>query len=255
MLMFVEKLTKEYKKQTVLKDIDFRIFEGEILGLVGESGCGKSTLARLMSGFEKPTSGKILYHNQDIYKLKREKLKQFRQGCQMIFQDNLASLNPGMKMMSILKEPLIYNEDLTTKEQEARIAEAMERVHLNENVLFKFPHSISGGERQRVNICRALLMSPRVIICDEITSSLDVITQASLLNLLKKMNEELKMTIFFISHDIEAVKSISDRVMVMADGEIVEVIQQKDNFDFRHPYTQKLFCALPVNHPGKRKIQ
>lgn len=253
-MMRVKNLSKEYKKQSVLKDISFEIYEGEILGLVGESGCGKSTLARLLGRFEKPSSGNIYFRNKDIYSFRKEDLRSFRRNCQMIFQDNLASLNPDMRIREILKEPLINNKNFTTREQEERIKKELERVHLNEDVLPRFPINISGGERQRVNICRALMMSPLIMICDEITSSLDVITQTKLLKLLKKLNEELNMTIFFISHDIEAVKSISDRVMVMEEGIIVEILHRKSDFDFKHPYTQKLFSALPVSHPGKRNL-
>ena len=281
MLLSVKELSKSYKTQDVLKNINFEIKQNEILGLVGESGCGKSTLARLIARFEKPTSGAILYKDSNIHDFKKETLKKFRRECQLIFQDNLSSLDPSMKIMTTLKEPLSNNYKMDETEKEKRIRELMGKVHLKEEVLARVPICISGGERQRVNICRALMMSPKLMICDEITSSLDVITQARLLELLKLLNlslihiseptsldvitqarllellkllnREMDMTIFFISHDIDAVKSISNRVMVMKKGEIVEILSRERGFSYEHPYTRKLFESLPISHPSKRK--
>lgn len=254
MLLSAQKLNKSYKTQTILKDINFEIRQNEILGLVGESGCGKSTLARLIARFERPSTGAILYKNENIHGFKKEMLKNFRRECQMIFQDNLSSLDPSMKIINTLKEPLSNNYKMNETEKEGKIRELMDKVHLKEEILPRVPVCISGGERQRVNICRALMMAPELMICDEITSSLDVITQARLLELLKLLNREMGMTIFFISHDIDAVKSISDRVLVMEKGEIVEILYKENSFSYEHPYTRKLFESLPISHPSKRNM-
>ncbi|MEG1106911.1 MAG: dipeptide/oligopeptide/nickel ABC transporter ATP-binding protein, partial [Eubacterium sp.] len=253
MLLNVKNLNKSYKTQAILNDINFEIEQNEIFGLVGESGCGKSTLARLIARFEKPSAGEILYKEENVHHLKKETLKKFRRNCQMIFQDNLSSLDPSMKMMAALKEPLNNNYKMKETEKEAKIRALMEKVYLNEDILSRVPICISGGERQRINICRALMMSPELMICDEITSSLDVITQNRLLKLLKLLNQEMGMTILFISHDIDAVKSISDRVMVMEKGKMVEMLSSENRFAYKHPYTKKLFESLPISHPSQRQ--
>lgn len=252
MLMRIENIDKRYGKQQVLEQVSFDIKAGEILGLVGESGCGKSTLARIIGGYEAPSTGAVFFENYNLQKMRGKDLKAFRRSCQMIFQDNLASLDPSMKLMTALKEPLNNNFSMGTEEKESRIRRLMNRMKLKENILPKFPANISGGERQRANICRALLVGPKLMICDEITSSLDVITQQKLLVLLKELNEN-GMTILFISHDIDAVKSISDRVMVMHDGRMIEMLKREEDFLGTHPYTKKLFEALPIRHPSQRK--
>ncbi|MDO4288141.1 MAG: dipeptide/oligopeptide/nickel ABC transporter ATP-binding protein [Eubacterium sp.] len=251
--MQVCNVNKSYRDQRILKDISFEIRQNEILGLVGESGCGKSTLARLITRFEKPTDGVILYKKQNIQGLRREALRAFRRECQMVFQDNLSSLDPSMKILNTLKEPLSNNYKIGESEKRERIRRLMDQVDLNEKILPQLPQAISGGERQRVNICRALMMSPQLMVCDEITSSLDVITQAKLLRLIKELGDALGMTVLFISHDIDAVKRISDRVLVMAQGELVETLTRENGFVCSHPYTKRLFAALPISHPSKRQ--
>lgn len=250
-MMTITHVDKFYKGRQVLADINFEIDRGEVLGLVGESGCGKSTLARLLGGYEKPDGGAVLFEGQEVARLRGRALKSFRQHCQMVFQDNLASLNPSMKLLASLREPLNNNFDLSQTAADHQIRELMAEVSLRENILPKLPVAVSGGERQRANICRALLAGPKLMICDEITSSLDVITQKRLLKLLKHLNAQ-GLTILFISHDIDAVKSISHRVMVMGRGSIVETLHREDGFKGTNPYTQKLFEALPIRHPSQR---
>lgn len=264
MLMEVHDLKKYYRKnlsffrknKSVVKAIDgvhFFIKENEIVGLVGESGCGKSTLSRLLVSLEKTTSGSITFQGENIHRLRKEEWKRYRKKCQIIFQDSLSALNPSMKIRDILNEPLNNHYRLTKDEKRSRITEMAEWLKLDKEVLDRFPTSLSGGELQRVNICRALLLEPKLLICDEIVSSLDVSIEASILQLLQRLNRELNMTILFISHDIGAVSYLCDRVLVMKKGKIVEVIDNKNpHYKINHPYTKKLFSSLPINHPSKR---
>lgn len=242
-----------YKK--AVAGVSFDINEGEIIGLVGESGCGKSTLSRMIIGLEKTTNGEILYNNENIWRLKRDKLKEFRKGCQIIFQDTLESLNPRMKVSQILMEPLDNHYSLSKKEKLDKIKEMMDLVMLDREFLERYPTNMSGGERQRVNICRALLLNPKLLICDEIVSSLDVTTQVGILHLLKGLNQKLDMSILFISHDISVVKFLCEKIMVMYDGSIVEEINKvKGNWEkATHLYTKMLLSSVPINHPKLRK--
>ncbi|MDQ0174886.1 ATP-binding cassette domain-containing protein [Bacillus chungangensis] len=265
MLMEVHDLKKYYRKnllffrkdKALVKAIDgvhFFIKENEIVGLVGESGCGKSTLSRLLVKLEKATAGSITFQGENILQLRKEEWKRCRKECQIIFQDSLSALNPSMRIRDILSEPLNNHYRLTKEEKRSRITEMTASLKLNRKVLDKFPKSLSGGELQRVNICRALLLEPKLLICDEIVSSLDVSIEASILALLKRLNRELNMAILFISHDIRAVSYLCDRVLVMKKGKIVEVIDNKNPlYKVNHPYTKKLFSSLPINHPSKRE--
>lgn len=264
MLMEVFELKKYYKKSIslmnrdgelirALSDVNFVIKHNEIVGIVGESGCGKSTLSRQLVKLENLTSGKIVFQGEDIKNFRGSKLKTFRKNCQVIFQDAMSSLNPSFTIRDILSEPLDNHFNLNREEKHSIIKVMLERVRLKEIILDRFPQTLSGGERQRVNICRALLLEPKLLICDEIVSNLDVLAQASILQLLKELNREFKMSLLFISHDIGVVKYICDRIMVMQAGKLVEVIDNRDEtYRITHPYTEQLFASLPVTHPDKR---
>ncbi len=264
MLIEVDNLSKIYKtKLSLIKsrgesikavdNISFNIDSGDVVGLVGESGCGKSTLSRLIMRLEKPTNGYIKYNDKDIWALEREEIKGFRKSCQVIFQDTMTSLNPNIKVLDSLMEPLNNHYKIMRKEKIKKIEDIICFANLKEDILNKYPLDISGGERQRINICRALLLEPKFLICDEIISSLDVCTQASILNMIKKLNSFNDMGVLFISHDISAVKYLCSKIMVMYKGGIVETIDNEDNgYKIKHPYTSQLISSVPINNPNKR---
>ena len=255
MLLSTLNLTKNYKKNkvnNVINRLSLDINYNEILGIVGESGCGKSTLSRLLINLEKPTLGHVIYKGQDLQKINKVQLKEFRRSCQIIFQDNLSSLNPNLTVRKILKEPLDNNYKINEYEKNIKIVKMLTTVNLSEDIIDRYPNNLSGGERQRINICRALLMEPKLLICDEITSSLDVIAQLSLLKLLKELKEKLGMSIIFISHNIDAVRYIADRIAVLKKGELIETLDKSKKFAPVHVYTNKLFSSTPINHPSKR---
>lgn len=266
MLMEVQELRKHYRTNVsllykaeglfkALDGVEFSLNENEVVGLVGESGCGKSTLSRQLVGLEGITAGKVLFHGNNIQELKGRKLKAFRKDCQIIFQDTMSSLNPSLRIRNILYEPLDNHFRLRKKEKDDKIGGMLERVRLDKNILDRFPQTLSGGERQRVNICRALLLEPKLLICDEIVSSLDVSVQACILNLLKELKAGFKMSVIFISHDIDVVRFLCDSIMVMEKGRIIEVIDNTDkHYKVKHEYTKRLFDSLPVDHPDKRAI-
>ncbi len=253
MRLDVVDINKSYGKEQILHDISFSVGSGEIVGLVGESGCGKSTLARLLCGYEKPDSGKILFCGENIASFRKKDRQQFRRSVQLIMQDSLSSMDPKMSVGKTLKETLRYNGISEEVKQNEKIAENMERVLLPQDLLDKRPAQLSGGERQRISICRALLVEPQLLICDEITSSLDVLTRYHLLGELKQLNKKAGLPLIFISHDIQAVKSISDRIIVMYRGEIVEELKKENGFQYTQPYTTRLLQSLPINHPAKRE--
>ncbi len=252
-MLTAQQVGKSYKKELILHDISFELKNGEILGLVGESGCGKSTLARLLCCYEKPSAGKVLYKGKDTQHAKKAQRSLFHRDCQLILQDSLSSLDPTMTIGKTLHEALKYNGYSDAMERKERIEKQLDRVMLSSDLLNKFPMQLSGGERQRINICRALLVQPKILICDEITSSLDVITQYHLLKMLKQINAETGLQIIFISHDINAVKSISDRIIVMHDGTVAEEIYRASGFAYNGKYTKQLFESLPIIHPSMRQ--
>lgn len=238
-----------------VNNVTFSVDKNEIIGLVGESGCGKSTLSRLIMRLEEPSKGNIEYENKNIWDYKGKDLKRFRRECQIIFQDTLTSLNPNLKIIDCLMEPLNNHFNISKDDKILKIKEMLKFVDLKDNVLNKYPRDISGGERQRVNICRALILKPKFLICDEITSSLDVCTQASILNMIKQLNDISNAGILFISHDISAVKYLCSKILVMYKGNIVEVIDNKNPlYKIKHEYTRKLMDSIPINNPNKRKI-
>ena len=257
-LLKVEHLKKYYPvKSSSLKrsngfvkavdDISFDVKVGETFGIVGESGCGKSTMGKSVIRLIEPTDGKVILDGQDFTALKGKELKKARENIKLIFKDPYASLNPRMTVKDIIGEPIdiakIYK---TKKERDDRIIEVMKQVGLNLDYLYRYPHEFSGGQRQRIGIARAIALQPKLIICDEPVSALDVSIQAKIINLLKELQQKLGIAYIFISHDLSVVKHIADRVGVMYLGNMMEMADKKALYNNPlHPYTQALFSAIP----------
>ena len=240
--------------------VSFEIREGETLGLVGESGCGKSTLARLVTQLLPVTSGRIFFGDVELTKLRGEKLRQYRRQLQMIFQDPFASLDPRMTVGDIIAEPLDNFRVMRGRKRNERVQELLSIVGLNPNFNNRYPHEFSGGQRQRIGIARALALNPRLVVCDEAISALDVSIQAQIVNLLEDLQREFKLTYLFIAHDLSVVRHISDRVMVMYLGKIVEIADSVETYSSpKHPYTKALLSAIPVPDPkvqrGRRLVE
>ncbi|MEP6751217.1 MAG: oligopeptide/dipeptide ABC transporter ATP-binding protein [Candidatus Dormiibacterota bacterium] len=240
--------------------VSFEVREGETLGLVGESGCGKSTLARLVTQLLPVTSGRIFYEDVELTKLRGEKLRQQRRQMQMIFQDPFASLDPRMTVGDIIAEPLDNFGVMKGRARDSRVQELLRIVGLNPNFNNRYPHEFSGGQRQRIGIARALALKPRLVVCDEAISALDVSIQAQIVNLLEDLQREFKLTYLFIAHDLSVVRHISDRVMVMYLGKIVEIADSTETYaNPKHPYTKALLSAIPVPDPkiqrGRRLVE
>ena len=230
--------------------VSFSIDEGETLGLVGESGCGKSTAARVILRLLPATDGTVLFDGVDVNSAPRTTLQRLRRDMQIIFQDPYASLNPRMKVSNIVGEPLRIHHIGTEAERKRRVLQLLETVGLTSEHAERYPHEFSGGQRQRIGVARALALNPRLIICDEPVSALDVSIQAQMINLLEDLQDELKLTYLFIAHDLSVVKHISDRVAVMYLGKVVEVADSSTLYVRpQHPYTEALLSAVPIPDP------
>ncbi|MDG4848950.1 ABC transporter ATP-binding protein [Peribacillus frigoritolerans] len=231
-------------------DITFDIKQGETLSIVGESGCGKSTTGRAILRLDEPTSGSIHFQDRDLLSLGKKEMRRTRKDLQVIFQDPFASLNPRQTIGKILGEALAIQNVVPKENRKSRIEELLGHVGLRPESMERYPHEFSGGQRQRIGIARALAVDPKLIICDEAVSALDVSIQAQVLNLLKSLQRQFDLTFLFISHDLGVVRHISDRVMVMYLGKIVEIADKKSIFEQpQHPYTRALLSAIPVPNP------
>ena len=235
--------------------IDLQIFEGETLGLVGESGCGKSTLAKLLMRLEEPDAGSAIYRDQNIFGLSPDDLKTYRHSVQMIFQDPYSSLNPRQSALSIIEEPLTIHGMGDRRQNREVSLKLMNKVGLSSEQAGRYPHEFSGGQRQRIGIARALALQPSLIIADEPVSALDASIQAQILNLLKDLKKDFGLTYLFISHDLNVIRHVSDRIAVMYLGHIVELADKNDLYrEPLHPYTRMLLAAMPsCDLPGKKR--
>jgi len=258
MLLEVKNLVKYFPikkgvfKRTVgwvkaVDDISFEVYEGETVGLVGESGCGKTTTALTILRLEEPTKGQVIFEGRDILKLKKGEMRKERKNMQIIFQDPYSSLNPRMKIKDIIAEGIITHKILTGREKYKRVGELLELVGILPEYMNRFPHEFSGGQRQRIGIARALALEPKIIMCDEAVSALDVSIRSQIINLLKDLQKQFNLTYLFVAHDLSVIKYISDRVVVMYLGKIVEIADKHELFNNTlHPYTQALISAVPV---------
>ena len=247
---------KEEVSVKAVDGISLDIYEGETLGLVGESGCGKSTLGRVILQLYKQTAGKIIYDDKDLAKLSTEEMRKLRQELQVVFQDPYSSLNPRLTVGNLISEALVAHGKFKagSKELEAYTLDIMEKCGLQKYMLHRYAHQFSGGQRQRIGIARALALDPRFIVCDEAVSALDVSIQSQIINLLIDLKEQHKLTYLFISHDLSAVKFISDRVGVMYLGNMVELGNSNTIFaEPLHPYTEALLDAIPTTEEASNK--
>ncbi|KOR76655.1 ABC transporter ATP-binding protein [Paenibacillus solani] len=227
-------------------DVSIQLYEGETYGLVGESGSGKSTTGRAILGLTPASQGNVLYRNRDVAAMSREEMRKFRKDVQLVFQDPFSSLNPRKRIGRMLEEPLIIHKMGDKAERQEQVFRILKTVGLQPEHAFRFPHEFSGGQRQRLGLARALIMNPKIIVCDEPVSALDVSIQSQILNMLKRLQQELKLTLLFITHDISVVRYISDRIGIMYLGKIMEEALTDDLFhEPLHPYTKALFSAVP----------
>lgn len=233
------------KEIQAVTDVSLEIYPGETYGIVGESGCGKSTLANTMIGLVRPTKGKVLFKEQDLFALKRLEFKEVRRDMQMIFQDPFSSLNPRFSVFQIISEPMYIRGGYTKKEMEERVLELLKLVGLDEKDLYRYPSDFSGGQKQRIGIARAISLNPDLLICDEPVSALDVSVHAQILNLLIDLQEKLNLTYVFISHNLAVVKNVCDRILVMYLGKVMESGSTKAIYkNPLHPYTNALLSAI-----------
>ena len=243
-----------FGRKASLKAVDgisFSIDSGQALGIVGESGCGKSTAAKLVLNITKPTSGEIMFDGRDIASCSPVQWRELRRDMQFVFQDPLGALDPRMRVIDQTSEPLQIHKIGTKAEQRERAADLLISVGLKQHTFDRYPHELSGGQRQRVVLARALILEPRLLVCDEPVSALDVSIQAQVINLLAELRERLGLTLMFISHDLSVVRHVCDQVAVMYLGRIVELAQGDALFENPgHPYTQALISAIPIPEPG-----
>ena len=257
----IKNLSKVYESKgagvKALTDVSLTVNQGETIGIVGESGCGKTTLGRCVVRGIEATSGQVLFHTEegviDFLKTTKAQMKKYRKDIQMIFQDPYASLDPRMTVFDIISEPLRYNTAMSRREIEQAVDRIAGQVGLNKAYLRRYPHAFSGGQRQRIGIARSLILQPKVIVCDEAVSALDVSIQAQIINLLEDLQKEYNLTYLFISHALSVVRHISDRVMVMYLGRVVEFGKTEELFAGPlHPYTKALLSAVPQPDPDVR---
>lgn len=240
---------------TVLNDISFSIEEGTCLGLIGTSGAGKSTLGKVILGIQRPQQGQVLFQGYDIYNADKATRQKLRRDLQVVFQDSYSAVNPRMTAERIISEPLENYEKLTVAEQRKRVIELLERVGLSEKDLTKYPHQFSGGQLQRINISRAIALKPKLIVLDESVSSLDMVTQSLILELLRELKTDFGLSYLFITHDIKAAFSISDKIGVLEKGNLIELYNSKEQFfSSKHPVVKRMRDSILAEHPRFRTI-
>lgn len=242
-------------KLKALQDISFAVERGETLGIVGESGCGKSTLGRCILQLLKPDEGRVVWMGTDLNALPGEEMRKRRKDLQIIFQDPQASLNPRMTVGEIVADPLkTLMPELNREQRRQRVMEIMEAVGLQPEMINRYPHEFSGGQAQRIGIARALITEPKLIVCDEPVSALDVSIQAQILNLLSELKDQFGLTLIFISHNLSVVRHVSDRIMVLYLGRIVELASGDELYmDAKHPYSKALLTAVPIPDPKRAR--